>query len=54
VIVPTPDTTGDFEEMGLPAGDSVKLIKDIRPAAQIIAQMMGDAKKLLGRTSTPA
>lgn len=49
VIVPTPDTVGDFEEMGLAAGDGVKLIKDIRPAAHIIASMMGDAKKLLDR-----
>jgi NAD(P)H-dependent flavin oxidoreductase YrpB (nitropropane dioxygenase family) len=46
-IVPTPDTVGDFEEMGLPAGDGAALIDDIRPAAQIIATMMGQAKALL-------
>ncbi|MEP6622456.1 MAG: nitronate monooxygenase [bacterium] len=51
VIVPTPDTVGDFEEMGLPAGDGVKFIKDIRPAAQIIAQMMGEARQLLEKES---
>ncbi|MEP6730177.1 MAG: nitronate monooxygenase [bacterium] len=49
VIVPTLDTVGDYEEMGLPAGDGVKVIKDIRPAAQIIARMMGDARVLLDK-----
>jgi len=46
-IVPTPDTVGDFEEMGLPAGDGAALIPDIRPAAQIIATMMDPAQALL-------
>ena len=54
VIVPTPDTVGDFEEMGLPAGDGVKLIHDIRPAAQIIESMMGDAKRLLEQAQAEA
>jgi NAD(P)H-dependent flavin oxidoreductase YrpB (nitropropane dioxygenase family) len=47
-IVPTPDTAGDFEEMGLPAGeDSVKVIKRIQPAAQIVQEMMSEAQHLL-------
>ena len=47
-IVPTPDTSGDFEEMGLPAGaDSVKVIKRIQPAAQIVQEMMMDAQQLI-------
>ena len=47
-IVPTPDTLGDFEEMGLPAGaDSVKLIKCVQPAAQIVAEMMAEAAQLI-------
>ncbi|MEP6835660.1 MAG: nitronate monooxygenase [Gemmatimonas sp.] len=46
-IVPTPDTVGDFEEMGLPAGDGVKFIKDIQPAAKIIASMMGEARQMI-------
>ncbi|MEO8624013.1 MAG: nitronate monooxygenase, partial [bacterium] len=54
VIVPTPDTVGDFEEMGLPAGDGVKFIKDIRPAAQIIAQMMGEARQMMQSQSGKA
>jgi enoyl-[acyl-carrier protein] reductase II len=43
-IVPTPETVGDFEEMGLPAGAGVASIRAIRPAAQIIASMMLEAR----------
>jgi len=47
-IVPTPDTTGTFDLMGFPAGEeSVRKLKDIRPAAEIIEEMMGDARELL-------
>ncbi|MEO7998184.1 MAG: nitronate monooxygenase [Gemmatimonadaceae bacterium] len=50
-IVPTPDTVGDFEEMGMPAGDGVKFIKDIQPAARIIATMMGEARQMIAKES---
>jgi len=47
-IVPTPDTAGDFEEMGLPAGaDSVKVIKRIQPAGEIVREMMAEAELLI-------
>ena len=47
-IVPTPDTAGDFEEMGLPAGgDSAKLIKRIQPAGEIVREMMAEAELLI-------
>jgi enoyl-[acyl-carrier protein] reductase II len=47
-VVPTPDTTGAFDLMGFPAGeDSVRKVKDIRPAAEIIEEMMGDAREVL-------
>ncbi len=47
-VIPTPDTIGDFEEMSMPAGEeSVKLIKAIKPAAQIVAEMMAEARALL-------
>jgi NAD(P)H-dependent flavin oxidoreductase YrpB (nitropropane dioxygenase family) len=49
VIVPTPDTVGDFEEMGMPAGTSVELIHDIQPAARIVATMMNEARSLFER-----
>jgi enoyl-[acyl-carrier protein] reductase II len=47
-VVPTPDTTGQFDLMGFPAGeDSVRKIKDVRPAAEIIAEMMAEAHEVL-------
>ena len=47
-IVPTPETLGDFEEMGLPAGaESVKVIKRIQPAREIVAEMMAEAAQLI-------
>jgi enoyl-[acyl-carrier protein] reductase II len=48
-LPPTPDTTGDFDAMGMPAGESVQHIRDIKPAAQIIAGMMTEARELIAR-----
>ncbi len=48
VIVPSLDTVGDFEEMGLAAGgESAKDIHRILPAGQIVAEMMAEAKRLI-------
>jgi enoyl-[acyl-carrier protein] reductase II len=48
VTVPTPDTTGDFDRMGFPAGeDSVHKIKTIQPAAEIVEEMMSEARQIL-------
>jgi NAD(P)H-dependent flavin oxidoreductase YrpB (nitropropane dioxygenase family) len=49
-LPPTPDTTGDFEAMGMPAGESVQHIRDIRPAAEIVAGMMAEARALVAGT----
>jgi enoyl-[acyl-carrier protein] reductase II len=47
-VVPTPDTRGDFDQMGFPAGeDSVQKIKSIKPAADIVAEMMAEARDIL-------
>jgi len=47
-IVPTPETTGDFEEMGLPAGsESVRFIKRVQPAGEIVREMMEEARELI-------
>jgi enoyl-[acyl-carrier protein] reductase II len=43
VIVPTRPTTGDFEEMCLPGGESVARIHGIRKAADIVHDMMAGA-----------
>ncbi len=48
VILPTADTTGDFEEMAWLAGQGVGLVKDIQPAAEIVKEMMQGASDLLG------
>ncbi|WP_299951395.1 nitronate monooxygenase [uncultured Ruegeria sp.] len=48
VILPTPDTTGDYEEMAWLMGQGVGLIKDIQPAAEIVEEMMADAARILG------
>jgi enoyl-[acyl-carrier protein] reductase II len=48
VILPTPDASGDFEEMCMPAGSvSAPLVKSVKPAAEIIAEMVGAARCLI-------
>lgn len=50
VMIPTRDTTGDFDEMCLLAGaESATLIKSVKPAAQIVADMAAEAAALLAR-----
>ncbi len=55
VIIPTRDSTGDFDEMCLLAGaESAPLIKSVKPAAEIVAEMATEAAALLagrGRSS---
>jgi NAD(P)H-dependent flavin oxidoreductase YrpB (nitropropane dioxygenase family) len=47
-ILPTRETTGDFEEMWLAAGGvSAALIREVKPAAQIIAHMVAEARQIL-------
>jgi enoyl-[acyl-carrier protein] reductase II len=47
-IVPTRDTTGDLEEMDMPAGsESVLEIVRVQPAAEIIAEIVIEASRLL-------
>ena len=49
VIIPTRDSTGDFDEMCLLAGaESAPLIKSVRPAAEIVAEMAAQAAALVG------
>jgi hypothetical protein len=50
VIIPTRDTTGDFDEMCLLAGaESSPLIDSVKPAAEIVAEMAAEAADLLAR-----
>ncbi len=47
VILPTPETTGDWEEMAWLSGQGVGLVRDIRPAADIVNEMMQGAADIL-------
>lgn len=46
-ILPTPETTGDFEEMCLAAGESAGLVREIKPAAEIVSEMMAEAERVI-------
>jgi len=57
-LPPTPDAIGDIEEMALIAGESVGLVKEIKPAGEIVHGMMQEARqiiehRLMGALSTP-
>jgi NAD(P)H-dependent flavin oxidoreductase YrpB (nitropropane dioxygenase family) len=43
VLLPSPDTKGDWEEMPFLAGQGVGLVNDILPAEQIVDRMMAQA-----------
>src|SRR5262245_19738426 len=45
--LPTPDTTGDLEEMCLTAGESAGLVLGIKPAREIIREMTGEAERII-------
>jgi nitronate monooxygenase len=44
---PTPEFTGDFEEMSMLAGESVGQTKRLTAAAEIIDEMIGDAESVI-------
>lgn len=47
-ILPTRDTAGDFEEMWFTAGSvSSGIVKGIKPAAQIVTDMVAEARSLM-------
>ncbi|HEV2667555.1 MAG TPA: hypothetical protein VG324_21750, partial [Blastocatellia bacterium] len=50
-VLPTPETSGDFEEMCLPAGESAGLVRQIKPAAEIVHEMMSEARRVIDRIS---
>ncbi|WAC93421.1 NAD(P)H-dependent flavin oxidoreductase [Mycobacterium sp. Aquia_213] len=43
-LPPTPETSGDWESMVYPAGQGVSAVRRIAPAAEIIGQMMRQAR----------
>jgi enoyl-[acyl-carrier protein] reductase II len=46
-LPPNRDATGDIESMALLAGQSVGLVHDIRPAAEIVREMVEGATRLI-------
>ncbi len=52
-VPPTPETTGEWDEMAFPAGDGVSAVHDVRPAAEIVAEMIADAHALLAHAKVP-
>jgi NAD(P)H-dependent flavin oxidoreductase YrpB (nitropropane dioxygenase family) len=46
-ILPTPETSGDFEEMCLAAGESAGLVHEIKPAGQIVHEMIAEAERII-------
>ncbi len=46
-VLPTPDTTGDFEEMCLAAGESAGLVREIKPAGEIVHEIMSEAERII-------
>jgi len=49
VILPTPDTSGDYEEMAWLAGQGVGLIHEIKPAAEVVIDMMEGAADVVAK-----
>lgn len=47
VMLPVPETTGDFEEMPWLAGQGVGLIHEILPAGTIVTSMMSEAARII-------
>ena len=50
-ILPTPETTGDFEEMCLAAGESAALVNTIAPAQVIVQMIVKEAEEILEQHS---
>jgi enoyl-[acyl-carrier protein] reductase II len=46
-MIPTPETTGDLEEMCLAAGESAALTRAVMPAADVVHALVTDAESLL-------
>jgi NAD(P)H-dependent flavin oxidoreductase YrpB (nitropropane dioxygenase family) len=44
---PTPDASGDLESMDFLAGQSVGLVKEMRPAAEVVSELVEGARRIL-------
>jgi hypothetical protein len=48
IFVPTTGTTGPIEAMALYAGESVGNVRTVRPAADIVSELVAGTERLLG------
>jgi len=48
---PTPDATGDLESMDFLAGQGVGLVKGIKPAAEVVTELLDGARHILATLS---
>jgi NAD(P)H-dependent flavin oxidoreductase YrpB (nitropropane dioxygenase family) len=51
-LAPTADATGDISAMALFAGEGVGMVKAVRPAGEIIRELVEGAGELLARSSS--
>ena len=52
-FLPTPETSGDFEEMCMAVGESAGLVKEIKPAGEIVREMMDEARRIIVERLSP-
>ena len=48
-LIPVKGSTGDFEQMALPAGQGLQVIRDILPTAEVVERMMSEAVDIIQR-----
>jgi nitronate monooxygenase len=46
---PSLDATGDIESMNLLAGQSVGLVREIKPAATVVHELIAEASEIIAR-----
>jgi len=54
VILPTPETEADWEEMPWLMGQGVGLVHDVKPAGEVVEQMMSEAQAICARLGRAA
>jgi hypothetical protein len=46
-LLPTTQTEGDFEEMGLTVGEACGNVRELLPAATVVSAMVTEAREVL-------
>lgn len=46
-VPPTPEASGDFEQMSLLAGESAGLVRELKPAGEIVEEMVAQAEEII-------